>query len=201
MRTSSNNFPEYLQILFDKDVRCNKKLYATQVDTPLGLMLSIADNQFLYLLAFIDQNSLEKKIKKLKTKLNVNIVPGETVITKKITAELTAYFSGKAIIFKTPVFLLGSDFQKKVWQTLQTIPVGATCSYLELATTTGNHKAFRAVANANGANQLAIVIPCHRVINHNGKLGGYAGGLSRKRWLLIHEQATHVHQKTLSINR
>jgi len=75
-----------------------------------------------------------------------------------------------------------------VWEELQKIPFGETCSYAELAATIGKPSAFRAVANANGANQFAIVIPCHRVINSNGELGGYGGGLPRKKWLIAHER-------------
>ena len=83
---------------------------------------------------------------------------------------------------------MGSPFQQQVWLALQTIPHGQTCSYQELAVQIGRPSSCRAVANANGANQIAIVIPCHRVINTGGALGGYGGGVSRKQWLLSHEK-------------
>ena len=83
---------------------------------------------------------------------------------------------------------MGSDFQKSVWAALRKIPPGETRSYLDTAKAVGKPTAFRAVANANGANQLAIIIPCHRVINNNGELGGYGGGISRKQWLIDHEK-------------
>ena len=83
--------------------------------------------------------------------------------------------------------MFGSDFQQKVWQALLKIPYGETRSYAAQAAAMGFPKATRAVANANGANQLAIVIPCHRIINSNGALGGYGGGVARKEWLLQHE--------------
>ncbi len=83
---------------------------------------------------------------------------------------------------------MGSPFQKQVWKALQQIPHGQTCSYADLAAAIGKPTACRAVANANGANQLAIVIPCHRVINSDGKLGGYGGGVSKKQWLIDHEK-------------
>ena len=89
--------------------------------------------------------------------------------------------------FKTPIAYVGSDFQKSVWDALQTIPYGQTCSYSDLAKILGKTAAARAAARANGANQLAIVIPCHRVINMDGRLGGYGGGLARKGWLIDHE--------------
>lgn len=90
--------------------------------------------------------------------------------------------------FTTLLRLLGTPFQKRVWQELLNIPYGETRSYSEIAVSVGRPAAYRAVAQANGANQLAIVVPCHRVINANGDLGGYGGGLSRKEWLLAHEK-------------
>ena len=107
-----------------------------------------------------------------------------------IAQELTWYFEGKIDTFKTPYALLGSPFQQEVWKALLKIPYSATQSYAEEAAVLGNPTAVRAVANANGANQLAIVIPCHRVISSNGSLGGYGSGLSRKEWLLKHEKDT-----------
>nr|MCH9744339.1 methylated-DNA--[protein]-cysteine S-methyltransferase [Gammaproteobacteria bacterium] len=87
-----------------------------------------------------------------------------------------------------PIEMVGSPFQKKVWQALQAIPIGETISYKTLAANIHQPTACRAVANANGKNQLALIIPCHRVINEDGKLGGYGGGLHRKLWLIEHEK-------------
>jgi AraC family transcriptional regulator of adaptative response/methylated-DNA-[protein]-cysteine methyltransferase len=84
--------------------------------------------------------------------------------------------------------MLGSDFQKNVWRELIKIPPGETKSYADIAKAIKQPSAFRAVARANGANQLAIIIPCHRVINSDGELGGYGGGLTRKAWLINHEK-------------
>jgi O-6-methylguanine DNA methyltransferase len=81
----------------------------------------------------------------------------------------------------------GSPFQKLVWNELLNIPYGETRSYLEEANAIGKPTSYRAVANANGANKLAIIIPCHRIINNNGEIGGYGGGIARKKWLLEHE--------------
>ncbi|WP_422858332.1 methylated-DNA--[protein]-cysteine S-methyltransferase [Flagellimonas sp. S174] len=97
------------------------------------------------------------------------------------------YFEGKRQDFNLKLNPEGTDFQKKVWEKLQTIPFGKTISYLELSKQLGDVKAIRAVAAANGKNPLWIVVPCHRVIGSNGDLVGYAGGLSRKKWLLEHE--------------
>lgn len=162
-------------------------LFAHWLDTPLGPMCVIADEHALYLLEFVDRRGLEKEIERLRQRLKVAIVPGITSITEQITVELSAYFSARLIHFTTPVRLLGSDFQKNVWHHLTQIPLGESRSYLQLAKQIGKPTAFRAVANANGMNQLAIIIPCHRIINTNGELGGYGGGISRKKWLLNHE--------------
>lgn len=92
------------------------------------------------------------------------------------------------IDFKTPIRYIGSDFQENVWEELRRIPIGETISYKGLAEKLGRSTASRAVARANGANQLSLIVPCHRVINTNGALGGYGGGLARKEWLIKHEK-------------
>ncbi len=101
--------------------------------------------------------------------------------------QLDEYFSGKRKVFELPLGQEGTVFQSKVWDLLCTIPFGKTISYNELAKKYGDLKAIRAVASANGKNNLAIIVPCHRVIGSNQTLVGYAGGLHRKRWLLEHE--------------
>jgi len=166
----------------------SKILKATWLDTPLGPMIAVADEQALYLLEFVERRGLEREIERLRQKTKAAIVPGVTPPINSIEHELVQYFKGKLITFKTPLFLLGSSFQKQVWEALRKIPAGATRSYADLAKAIGRPTAFRAVAQANGTNQLAIIIPCHRVINSNGALGGYAGGVSRKQWLLDHEK-------------
>lgn len=163
-------------------------LKATWLDTKLGPMLCIADEQYLYLLEFVDRRGLEREIERMRKKLKMAIIPGETHITHIIKKELDAYFDGSQFTFNTPVHLLGSSFQKQVWEILKKIPPGETRSYLDVAKILKRPTAFRSVAQANGANQLALVIPCHRVINANGDLGGYGGGISRKQWLLEHEK-------------
>lgn len=163
-------------------------LTASFFDTKLGTMLAIADENHLYLLEFVDKSGLENEVKRLSKNLNANITSGETTILKCTKSELTDYFARKNIIFNIPIRLIGTPFQKKVWQALANIPIGETRSYLEVATLIKAPTASRAVARANSTNQLSIIIPCHRVINKNGELGGYAGGCARKQWLLDHEK-------------
>lgn len=164
-------------------------LKASWIDTLLGPMIAISDDNSLYLLEFADRRGLEKEIERLRKRQKAAIIPGKTEAISMINKELGLYFSGKLKSFKTPVHLIGSDFQKKAWHALQQIPYGQTRSYKSQAEITGNEKAYRAIANANGANQLAIIIPCHRIINHSGELGGYGGGKVRKKWLIKHEKS------------
>lgn len=197
---SSSGFRDaFTRILGDAPVRIDgKALFASWIDTLLGPMISIADANYLYLLEFIDRRGLEKEIERLRKRLKIAVIPGRTPITDQIEAELSDYFSGKSYAFQTPCFLLGSVFEKSVWEILRIISVGKTCSYLDIAKSLGNAKAFRAIANANGKNQLAIIIPCHRVINENGDLGGYGGGLNRKQWLIRHEKVFSHNPASLS---
>lgn len=162
-------------------------LKADWIDTPLGPMVAIGDEEALYLLEFVDRRALEREIERLRIKLGAAIVPGKTGPIRSIESELNLYFEGKLHHFQTPLKMLGSDFQKSVWIELQKIPLGQTRSYLSIAKAIENPKAVRAVARANGANPLTLIIPCHRVIQSNGELGGYGGGVARKKWLLSHE--------------
>lgn len=156
--------------------------------TPLGPMLAISDEKVLYLLEFIDRRGLEMEIQKLRINAKASIVPGITLPISSIEAELKSYFNGSLKEFKTPVHLLGTTFQKLVWNALITILYGETKSYAEQALLVRKQSGYRAVSNANGTNQISIVIPCHRIINSDGTLGGYSGGITRKKWLLDHER-------------
>jgi AraC family transcriptional regulator of adaptative response/methylated-DNA-[protein]-cysteine methyltransferase len=161
-----------------------KQYYQATLETPLGPMVAIADDSALYLLEFFDQKYIARQMNTMNLS---QIHPEQSTPIASIQKELGLYFSGQLKKFKTPLCFVGSDFQKQVWKALQTIPFGKTQSYLEMSLKIGKPTAFRAVANANAANRLAIIVPCHRVINHNGKLGGYAGGLNRKIELLKYE--------------
>lgn len=112
-------------------------------------------------------------------------------VTEATCAQLAAYFNGSSKAFQLPLQQEGTGFQTRVWDLLYQIPYGKTVSYLQLARQYGDPKAIRAVAAANGRNNLAIIIPCHRVIGSNATLTGYAGGLWRKKWLLGHEAKFH----------
>jgi AraC family transcriptional regulator, regulatory protein of adaptative response / methylated-DNA-[protein]-cysteine methyltransferase len=168
---------------------CGLVLKATWIDTPLGPMVAVADDEALYLLEFVDRRGLEREVERLRRKVKAAIIPGETRILEQIKEELVCYFEQGSFEFSTPLHLLGSPFCQQVWHALQRIPAGETRAYLDIAKTIERPTSFRAVARANGANQLTLIIPCHRVINSNGELGGYGGGLARKQWLLEHEKS------------
>ena len=154
------------------------------LDTPYGPMISICDEAALYLLEFTTRKNLDRQVRRISQKNGRAILPGRTKITDQIQAELAAYFKGKLTEFQTPLALTGTDFQKSTWQALLDIPYGQTRSYADLAIAIGNPAAVRAVAGSNANNALALIVPCHRVINTGGGLGGYAGGIDVKQKLL-----------------
>lgn len=156
---------------------------AKLLDTPLGSMLAIADDKALHFLDFTDKIGLQSHL----AQFQYEIVSKATDIIAFIEDELKRYFKRELTTFNTPLTIKGTPFQNEVWKTLQKIPFGKTCSYQDLAIAIDKPKACRAVARANATNQIPIVIPCHRVIYANGELGGYSGGIERKKWLLAHE--------------
>ena len=167
--------------------RQSRVLEAAWIETKLGPMIAVGDDERLFLLEFVDRRGLEQEIEHLRRRLNAAIIPGRTAALEQIESEIQQYFAGELRAFETPLALVGSDFQKGVWEELQRVRYGETCSYSELAARIGRPSAVRAVARANGANQLSIVVPCHRILGIHGELTGYGGGLSRKRWLIDHE--------------
>lgn len=146
------------------------------LESPLGNIVAIADERQLHRLEFEDP--LEK---------DEGIALGHTKIIEQVERELAEYFQGKLKKFTVPLCWQGTPFQEKVWKALLEIPYGETRSYADLASKIGRPTAYRAAAQANGANRFLLIVPCHRVINSDGKLGGYSSGLERKRWLLAHE--------------
>ncbi len=132
---------------------------------------------------------------RISSGLEACYVEEETRITESARIQLEEYFSGERTIFDLPLQMTGSPFQQKVWNELLKIPYGKTLTYLGLSVRLGDEKAVRAVAAANGANALAIIIPCHRIIGSDGRLTGYAGGLRAKRALLRMESKDKVPQQ------
>lgn len=128
-----------------------------------------------------------RNLARIQRYLKANLVEKPSGITLAARGQLDEYFARQRQVLDLPILLAGTDFQKKVWQQLQKIPYGKTVSYREEAALIGMPEAVRAVANANGANALSIIVPCHRVIGANGHPTGYGGGMEAKKFLLALE--------------
>jgi AraC family transcriptional regulator of adaptative response/methylated-DNA-[protein]-cysteine methyltransferase len=153
------------------------------LDTPLGTLLTGARDEGICLIAF-DPGRTDRELAALRRRFRCEIEQGDHPHLVQLRAELQDYFAQRLTTFTVPVITAGTPFQERVWAQLQRIPYGQTCSYEELAKAVGAAAAQRAVGHANGSNPIPIVIPCHRVINKSGKLGGYGGELWRKEILL-----------------
>jgi len=161
-----------------------------RIATPLGPMLAGADDTTLRLLEFTDRRMLETQIRRIRKALRAVFVPSSSPIIEQVRRELGEYFAGRRTAFETPSAGVGSPFQKEVWALLREVPYGETRSYRDLAVVLGRPAAVRAVGTANGANPLAVVVPCHRVVATDGSLSGYGGGVWRKRRLLDLERTS-----------
>lgn len=161
-----------------------KQIITQLIETKLGTMLAGITEDQLCLFEFTNPERLSRTVGKLEKTYKFTLVEGEHVLFKQVKEEITDYFDGKLSNFSIPLYFIGTEFEKRVWTELLNIPYGKTRSYLEMAKLVGNPTAFRAVARANGSNNISIIIPCHRVIASDGKLQGYGGGLWRKEKLL-----------------
>jgi AraC family transcriptional regulator of adaptative response/methylated-DNA-[protein]-cysteine methyltransferase len=167
-------------------------LVANWIESPLGPLLAIASDAGLELLEFVDRRALETELHALKRVLRGAIVPGDHPVLRKTAGQLREYFAGTRRDFDIPLNQHGSAFQLAAWKALCEIPYGETRSYTDMARRVGSPGAVRAIGRANGQNQLAIVVPCHRVIRADGSLCGYGGGRWRKQWLLEHERRSQA---------
>jgi AraC family transcriptional regulator of adaptative response/methylated-DNA-[protein]-cysteine methyltransferase len=156
----------------------------TAIDTPLGPMIAGATEDGVCLLEFTDRRMLQVQVQRLSTLIGRPMIPGEHRHLTQLRDELAGYFARTLRTFTTPLIYRGTPFEERVWRELTRIPYGETISYAQLAERIHAPGGQRAVGRANGMNRIAIVIPCHRVVNADGKLGGYGGGLWRKNWLL-----------------
>lgn len=158
-----------------------------RISSPIGPMYICATEKGICLLEFTDRKMLETEFRDLQKLLKANILVGENEHITQLKKELQQYFNKERKEFTVPLDTPGSEFSRKVWDTLRTIPYGTTSSYEDLAIKVDKPTGARAVARANGMNRVAIIIPCHRIIGKNGNLTGYGGGLERKKWLLDFE--------------
>jgi methylated-DNA-[protein]-cysteine S-methyltransferase len=154
-------------------------LTSTYYQSPLGLLRIGGTDTYISEISFVDH--LEE------ADLQRSLQGPATPMVIQCIEQLIQYFQGQRRVFEFPVYQEGTPFQQRVWNELMSIPFGRTLSYLDLSRHLGDTKAIRAAASANGRNNIAIVVPCHRVIGSKRDLVGYAGGLWRKKWLLDHE--------------
>ena len=159
-------------------------IYVNWIESPLGPLIAGATGENLVLLEFTDRRMLDAQFSALRRYFKRPIVPGENGVLVRLRDELSRYFAGTLKQFTVPLDFPGSEFQRRVWNALLRIPYGSTMSYEALANRIRARRAQRAVGHTNGLNRIAIVIPCHRVVNKSGELGGYGGGLWRKQALL-----------------
>ena len=153
-------------------------MYYSHYESPVGRLLLVGDGENIHRIEFPTNCR--------PVNLDASWEHNE-VVFGTLTKELDAYFNGSLQVFSVQVAPTGSAFQHKVWNALQQIAYGQTCTYADIAKLIGKPTASRAVGSANGRNPVSIIIPCHRVIGTNGALTGYAGGISAKQWLLSHE--------------
>ena len=159
------------------------RTYTSYYSSPVGHLKIQCTDEHLQAVVFMDEECRDDK--------------EEHPILQTCCQQFDEYFSGQRKAFDLPLQQNGTSFQQKVWDLLLQIPFGKTISYNQLSKQYGDLKAIRAVASANGRNNLAIIVPCHRVIGSNQSLTGYAGGLWRKKWLLEHEAKHHAGVMTL----
>lgn len=150
--------------------------YYTYYQSPVGMLKMGGTDSYICELSFVD-----------KQEQTSHGTQGMNELMHQCTEQLIEFFSGKRRAFTIPVYQEGTAFQQRVWAELLNIPFGKTVSYMDLAKKLGDVKAIRAAASTNGKNNIAIIVPCHRVIGSDRSLTGYAGGLPRKKWLLQHE--------------
>lgn len=189
---SLSGFADTFKSVFGKSPKMSKDqklIDLMRLETPLGPMIACADDKGICLLEFTDRRMLESEFKDLSRRLNATIIPGDNKHFHELKQELNDYFESKNNQFSVSLSMYGTPFQISVWNELLKIPYGSTKSYQQQANALGKPGSVRAVANSNGMNKIAIIIPCHRVIGSDGQLTGYGGGLWRKKFLLELEQA------------
>jgi AraC family transcriptional regulator of adaptative response/methylated-DNA-[protein]-cysteine methyltransferase len=172
-----------------RSYRGRKCVRLSWLKSPLGPLVAGATEEGICLLEFTDRRMLEAQFATVRKRFAAPVVPGSNEHLKLLQNELARYFAGSLRSFAVTLVYPGTPFQEEVWDELLKIPYGETRSYQQLATAVGQRKAVRAVGRANGLNRIAILIPCHRVINKDGSLCGYGGGLRRKQYLLELERA------------
>ena len=162
----------------------------TEMDSVVGrLLLGVQDDAICFL-EFLAEERRGQQLASLSQTFAADITPGENAVMVAARQQLTEYFAGTRRQFDLQLGWMGTQFQIRVWQALTEIPYGKTCAYGDIARRIGQPQAMRAVGAANGRNHIPIIVPCHRVVNSDGSLGGFSSGLWRKQKLLELEART-----------
>lgn len=172
-----------MQLLILRKVEIMKNYYLRFINTPIGELEVLASPKGIVSISHMLEDHQSNKVQD-------NANPSSIKYVNEAISQLEEYFNGIRTTFDLPLKLEGTVFQKKIWNALLSIPYGETLSYKELAITVGSPKGFRAAGSACGKNPVSIIVPCHRILTSKGGLGGYAGGVDRKKWLLQHESKT-----------
>ena len=160
------------------------RIFFTTFDSPAGELVVGASSRGCCLVEYVERGGLEKIKYWTRQRYNLDMVECDNPLLDRVEEELRSYFSGSLRSFSFPLDLQGTEFEQSVWRQLLAISYGQRTTYAELARRVNKPKAFRAVGRANGSNPLAIVVPCHRVVQSGGGMGGYGGGIWRKEFLL-----------------
>jgi AraC family transcriptional regulator of adaptative response/methylated-DNA-[protein]-cysteine methyltransferase len=195
---STSGFREAFEQLFGAPpgrARSADCLSADLIASPLGPLLAAASSRGICLLEFLDRRGLPGQASSLQRALGCAVVPGRNAHIDQMERELAEWFAGRRTRFDVALHVEGTDFERSVWKRLLEIPYGETMSYEAMAFDLGRPGAQRAVGRANGKNRIAIVIPCHRVVQKNGELRGYGGGLWRKRRLIDLERDVRAREQ------
>ena len=189
---SSSGFREAFERIFGAPpgrARGDRFIVSSLLTSPLGPIVAGATPEGVCLVEFADRRALKGQAAALTRATGLAVVPGSNPHLERLAVELGEYFRGERERFEVPLERPGTEFQRAVWDALLDIPYGQTRSYEDVALALGRRGAQRAVGRANGQNRISILVPCHRVVQKDGGLRGYGGGLWRKRWLLERERA------------
>ena len=178
-------------------MRIVRQVSFCHLPSPLGDMIAGATDNGLCFLEWHDRGGVERIKERVQKRYKCELVESDNPHLRTLRNQLDEYFTGTRTTFDVPIDVTGTPFERAVWDKLLQIPCGETRSYGQMAQLLGKPGASRAVGRANGANYLGIVIPCHRVIEANGNLRGYGGGVWRKKWLLELESASAGQQKLM----
>lgn len=159
--------------------------------SPLGDMVVGSRQERLCLCHWLGSHGYERVKNRLSRMLSADFVYEESEVNRDAISQLKEYFLGNRVEFDLPLEMKGTEFQQRVWRELQSVEYGVMVSYSEIASCIGNPTSTRAVAQAVGANPIAIILPCHRIVGVDGSIRGFAGGIERKQFLLEFEKKVH----------